>query len=153
MRAFHFGLESVLSLRKMKEEEALRRFISVKNLHQKKREALDRIFETRRLAQEEMGAKEEGSVDVKTLLQYQRYLAGLVVQIAAARAELVRLEKELAARREILTSATKDRKVMEKAKEKRFAEWREEFRRAEQKETDEVGTQIYLRDGDGEREP
>lgn len=148
MRAFHFGLESVLSLRKMKEEEALRRFLSVRNLHEKKRQALDRIFETRRLAQEEMGSKEEGSVDVKELLQYQRYLAGLAVQIAAARSELVRLEKELAARREILVAATKDRKVMEKAKEKRFEEWQLEFRRAEQKETDEVGTQLYLRDGE-----
>lgn len=149
MKAFRFDLQSVLRHRQMKEDQARRDFLWVKGLFDQRRDALDRLFDVRRRTRDEMGTKTGGAVEVKELLRYQRYLNGLRYQIATARAELATVEKELDARRQLFEKARRERKVMDKLRERRREDWAVEVRRAEQKETDEVGAQLTSRRKDG----
>ncbi len=144
-KGFQFNLEAVLKYRQMREDQARRDFAVVQRIHAEKKGALDRLFTTRETARDEMGRKSGGEVDVKELLRYQRYLNGLRHQIAAAQADLAKVEKELAARREIYEKARRERKVMDNLRERRREEWSDGLRRAEQKETDEVAALLQTR--------
>ena len=151
IRAFQFELEGVLSYRRMIEEDARRDFITAQRRHDEAAEALARLFRYREDAQDDLAGHEGGTFDVPEVLRYHDYLKGLVERIAGAQVELASLEREKNARRNVLAEASKGRKVIEKVRHRRREMWRKASERAEQKETDEVGTQVHRRAGGGVR--
>jgi flagellar FliJ protein len=150
-RAFRFELEGVLSYRRMIEEEAHREFLLAQQRLDLAGEALARLFLYRTEAQGDLAGREGGSFDVAEVLRYHDYLKGLVERIAEAQVELAGLERERNARRSVLSQASRDRKVIEKVRDRRRQAWRSDVERDEQKETDEVGAQLHRRVGGGVR--
>ena len=144
-RAFRFELEGVLSYRRMIEEEARREFLLARRRHDEASEALARLFRYREEAQGELGQREGGAFDVPQIMRYHDYLKGLVDRIAGAQVELAGLEREMNARRGVLAEASKERKVIEKVRHRRWEVWRKGVARSEQKETDEIGAQLHRR--------
>ena len=72
------------------------------------------------------------------MLAMQRKAMGLVQQIAA-------VQKRVDVAQAALAEAAKQRKIMEKLKEKSFERWRADLARKEMMETDEISMQIGYR--------
>jgi len=139
MKPFRFGLEKILNLRKYREEEArieLGRAIGI----------LTDIENRIMAVGQERARAAAGQFDpANSIIQIQQYtfyllrLDTLKEQLLkdAAAAELV-VEKA----RELFVEASRERKVLDKLKEKRQKENRKEFYAAETKTMDEMSSRV-----------
>lgn len=143
-RRFDFRLEPVLSYRKMLEEKAKRNFAMAR------KEVLLQNIKVLNLMTEQEKCKIElrnlkvGKVDMPALRQQEAYLNGLIRKIAKAYDELKVLMDKEGQRRKELSDATKQARVIERLKERRYKEYLYEVAREEQKVLDEVGQNMYL---------
>jgi flagellar protein FliJ len=143
MSKFIFKLEPLLRQRKRDEQERQR------ELAQRELVVVNLQHELKRLDESLKGASDDlrnnhltGAIDISFLTAHRRFLlsmkrqgAGLIQQIAAAQAHVDQARLKL-------IEAAKQRKVMEKLREKQFARWREGQARREQADMDEIGSQI-----------
>ncbi|MBI4231910.1 flagellar export protein FliJ [Candidatus Peregrinibacteria bacterium] len=142
---FNFRLEPVLEYRRMLEEKAKRAFAMAR-----REVLLQNITILNFMTEQEKGKMElrklkVGKVDILTLRQQEAYLNSLVRKIAKAYDELrVLMDKESKKRKE-LSEATKQVKVIERLKERRYKEYLYGVAREEQKVLDEVGQNMYMR--------
>jgi len=143
MSKFVFRLEPVLKQRKREEQEkqrelALRELVVV-NLQIE----LKRLDDTLKGASEDLRQNHlTGAIDMSFLVAHRRFLlsmqrqgVGVVQKIAAAHVHVDDARRKLA-------EAAKQRKVIERLRERHLLRWREDQARREQAEMDEIGTQI-----------
>jgi flagellar FliJ protein len=143
MAKFVFRFEPVLKQRKREEQErqrelATRELVAVNLQHD-----LKRLDESLKSAAEDLRTNHlTGAIDLNYLAAHRRFLGAMrrqglaiVQQIAAAQVHVDEARRKLA-------EAAKQRKVMERLREKQFARWREDQARREQAEMDEIGSQI-----------
>jgi flagellar FliJ protein len=143
---FHFKLEALLAHRQQVEKEKQRKLAVVQNEVQ----ALTRqLQETHtRIAAENKSLTAThltGTLDMQYIAHEKRYVGNLQIKIVLGMQKLAAMEKTLATARTELLAAARDRKVIEKLREKQFARWRAEQDRKEAALMDELGTQIALR--------
>ena len=143
MSKFVFRLEPVLKQRKREEQEKQRelavRELVVVNLQVE----LKRLDDTLRGASQDLRQNHlTGPIDMSFLVAHRRFLlsmqrqgAGVLQKIAAAQAHVDDARRKLA-------EAAKQRKVIERLRERHLLRWREDQARREQAEMDEIGTQI-----------
>lgn len=114
-----FRLQRVLDLRKRREDEALARLAQASNARVASETALAALIEDER-AQRELLAQRlsGGSLDPGEVAEFGRVLDVYARAVAAKRIELQRRFEDEAAARAALTSATIDRKALDKAKER-----------------------------------
>ncbi|MCL6589571.1 MAG: flagellar export protein FliJ [Firmicutes bacterium] len=148
MKKFKFKLETVLKVKSRVEE-----------LRQKElKEAEVRREQARRqLAQrqEEMAAtvanyreQFQANIDLYKANDYHRFIKWLSKQIELATQHLEQCEQEVHRRRLKLMEATREKKVLEKLKEKAYEEYKAEELREEIKFLDELGTSQFFRQKD-----
>src|SRR5215212_2764963 len=143
MAKFVFRLEPVLKQRKREERDKQRelavRELVVVNLQIE----LKRLDDALRSASDDLRNNHlTGSIDMSFLTAHRRFLLsmqrqgrGVVQQIAAAQVQVDDARRKLA-------EAAKQRKVIERLRERHLLRWREDLARREQAEMDEIGTQI-----------
>ena len=146
MARFEFRLEALLAHRQQIEKEKQRRVAAV----QQEIQAMVRhIQETQaRIAAENrtLGSKElVGSLDMQYIAYEKRFVGNLQVRIVLAMQKLAGMEQQLNGARAELLAAARDRKVIEKLKEKQLARWQAEQDRKEAALMDELGTQLAMR--------
>jgi flagellar FliJ protein len=138
MRRFEFSLQKVLDYRRRREEQAIRAFAQAQAqlLHEQavlhrllveREECLRRSHRRQRLTME--------LLDVE-----QTYLTTLERRIEAQRERVAEVEKVLEERRQALIEARRERKALERLREKHYEQWRQETLRTEQKALDELAT-------------
>jgi flagellar FliJ protein len=139
MKRFRFGLQKVLELREYAEEEAkieLGRAVSALNLIEQRIAAL---AEERALAAQERFAPSRTFTEIQS---YERYIYRLdrtrdKLLMDAARAEL-----EVEEKRDIYLETSRERKVLDKIKDRRSGEYRKFALKEENKELDEVAARM-----------
>jgi flagellar FliJ protein len=139
MRRFKFGLQKILELKEHAEKEAeieLGKAVGALTLIE---QHIARVTDERRDAAAKRFAAENGFTD---MLNYERYIQRLdqtrdTLLMDAARAELVVAEK-----RDIYLEAARDRKALDKIKERRQVEYRKFALAAEDKELDDVAARM-----------
>lgn len=143
---FIFGLETLLDMRKQVEKDkklalaqVQQRIAAVQKQIQDAHAAITR--QNRQLAQEKL----VGRLDLSYISTEKRYVNSLHVLIAQCLQKLVEEERHLATARAALLAAARDRKVLEKLREKQHARWLAEQNRIESAQLDEIGTQLALR--------
>lgn len=146
-RRFRFRLEVVARLRRRAQERQER--IVAEKIGQVVRQKQD--IETWRTAMlEQYAAQRElevaGEVDVARLRALQLYVGGLRRAIDSGTAMLARFERELADERAKLAALTAQRKVLDKLRERRWAEHQRQIRREEQALNDEIALRRYPRE-------
>ena len=146
MAGFEFKLEALRAHREQVEKEKQRQFAAV----QQKIQALVRKIQEMqaRISQENrtLGARElTGRLDMQFIAHEKRFVGNLHMKIVLAMQEMAGLEKELAAARLQLLTAARERKVIEKLRDKQLARWRAEQDRKEAAVMDEIGTQLAMR--------
>ena len=145
MKAFSYSLEKVLRLRKHNEDEAkieLGRAISVLADLEQKLFAL--IGETAR-AQREQFNPENTATQIQQYMFYLIRLDNIKEQLLK---DITVAEMKVEEAREAFLEASRERKVLDKLKEKRHKEYRKEVLAEETKELDDISTAAQSRSVD-----
>jgi flagellar protein FliJ len=148
MPRFHFKLEALLTHRRQIEREKQRRVAQVQQDIQDVRRHIQETQNLIHAQNQTLGTKElTGRLDMQYIAHEKRFVGALTVRIVLATQKLAGLEQTLAAARAELLAAARDRKVIEKLREKQYARWRLELERKEAAVIDEIGTQLAVRRG------
>ena len=138
MKAFHFPLQAVLTVRENQENKALEafghaqaNFHRVLLRHNSTRQALDEALEQRRQTQTRAASSQE-------LQQLLQGLRAIQRRLRDCEAELEKAKTVVAARSRDLIEARKHREVIERVFEKQHTRHRIEAGRAEQKALDDL---------------
>jgi flagellar protein FliJ len=137
MKRFRFPLETLLRVRRLREDQAQMELARLLNTLQEKKDALDRVEEDRlKLISEWSGSpgRVMNSADYQFM---QKYLLSLKYIIADHREHISRLEEEVRLGQVKLLKLSQERKLMENLKEKKVKLYREEVAAYLQKESDE----------------
>jgi flagellar FliJ protein len=87
-----------------------------------------------------------GRLDVQFLAAHRRYRLSVQRKTALLAQKMTLVQKELEAARQILTEAAKQRKMLEKLREKQLAAWKAKQNQREFFEADDIGTQLAFAD-------
>jgi flagellar FliJ protein len=143
MARFVFRLEPVLRQRERAEQEAQRELAHRQAKLVELQGELKKLDESLRRASDEVRDNHLiGRLDMNFLASHRRFVnamhrqgLNLVQKIAAA-------QRAVDEARQLLAEAAKQRKVIEKLREKQLARWKAEQDRKESAATDEIGSQI-----------
>ena len=143
---FHFPLEALLTHRLHVEKEKQRKLAEVQGEIQ---QLTGQIHDTHaRISAENRALTSTqltGTLDMQYIAFEKRYVGNLHVRIILAMQKLAALEGKLAAARAELLAAARDRRVIEKLKEKQHSRWKQAQDKKEAALMDEIGTQLSLR--------
>jgi flagellar FliJ protein len=145
MKKFKYRLQALLKVKEHIERERQREHASaVQKVHQQSNE-LDRLDRSRdsNLSQQRDQMKE--NLLVAEMLVYSRYLARLKRERLAGTELLKALEEEREKKRTDLVEAAKERRVLEKLKERQLAKHNAEIEQVLTKEGDEIAVTSYRR--------
>ena len=144
MKTFNFGLQKVLSLRKHHEDEAkieLGRAVGVLAELESKILAI---------GQERVRAAAAQFVPGNSAAQMQQYMF-YILRLDNTKEQLLKeaalAELKVEEAREVFLEASRERKVLDKLKEKRQKEYRKEMHAAETKTLDDISTGAVSRPG------
>lgn len=139
MKRFRFRLEGLLRLRKVEEERCLQglreRQAALADVRARERE----LTSERGRTVESLRRLERGRLEMDEILRHRRYLYLLENRTREVSAEGIRRQVELCEAQRIAERAVRGRQLVERLKERRRGEHREELRREEVREFDEVG--------------
>lgn len=138
---FKFGLEKVLEYREMLEDQAMQVMVLARTRFQQQQAKLETM--RIQLAEAEMQLSQRLDVTAADLWLWKSYREAAERDIREATRVLQKLAKELQAARQVLVSRAKDRKLLEKLKDKQAERHAREGERAEQKEFDEGAALRY----------
>lgn len=141
MKKFNFSLDKVLSLRIFYEKEAeiaLSRAVSERDLVKLKIEDINvKILECSPIFSQD--------VEMSILLAAENYITGLKLRKIELETELISLEKKVKLCIEEYTEKSKDRKILERLKDKKLEEWKKASNKEEIISIDEiVSTRISI---------
>jgi flagellar FliJ protein len=144
-RQFHFPLDRVLDYRRQVEDQAMFALAQARRLYQDQTALVDGL-------RAELDAVAAAIADASSLTEAEmwlrrRYKERLAGDVKAAEAELQRLARELAKRREETVLRSKERKILETLKARQAKTHALEEDRREQKELDEIGTLRHVHRG------
>ena len=128
MQAFHFSLEKVLDHRKTIEQEAKRAYAQKQQL----------------LIQQEQHLNTLTQEKAQLFEVQQRYLLALNATIDEVQNKMFHVKQELAESLSVVVEAQQERKIVEKLREKQFAEYTYEQQLEEQKQLDEFGNRALF---------
>ena len=144
MRRFHFRLERFLKLKKHTEQEweiklgkATSECLSVERRIDEALQGMASAFHQIHAPQREL--------DMNFITSAQRYMDGLSGTVAELEDELVIKEAERREVQEGYLEASKERKVLDRLKERRAEEFYKAERDEEKKELDDINTSSYIR--------
>ena len=139
MKKFVFKLETVLDMRKRKEEDVqIKLGIAISELHKMQMN----LEETRRKKgayQSEIELLKSNIQQMDDLLMYQNYVDSVEKLIDRMKLEIREMEKNVEEIRLLLGQAARERKMIEKMKEREYEKYQKEQRAQEINFLDEIG--------------
>lgn len=143
MAVFRFKLEGVLRHREHIEREhqrAVSELLARMTAMQAELKVLD---DTVSQSTEQLRTSHlTGRIDLGYLTAHRRFMLATHAKAAALMQQMARLGQQIDEARQSLAEAAKQRKIIEKLKEKQFDRWREEQQRKELAALDEIGMQL-----------
>jgi len=131
-------LENVLEWRTNIEKSTIERFAIVQREMESQRQILNNLIKEHKKAKNN---KKYGNI--YEIRQHHIYIEDLEEQVEKNEIILYQIKQRLEKARQELLAAQKDRKVMEKLKEKDMEEYIAKMKAIEQKELDEIGVLNY----------
>ena len=139
---FKFRLQTQLKINEQRRAEAQAELAKAQDAEQIVETELKRIqTEIADCADQARRSMQEGRIDVNFLLGLRRHEMVLVAQQGEATEQLNIVRQEVEKRRLFLMEKDREVKTLEKLKEKQFEAFKEEHRRAEAKQMDEIAGQ------------
>jgi flagellar FliJ protein len=141
---FQFSLQKVLELRQRLEQQAaieLGRFQSLENQAKKKLTLQEKERQEQLVAWRE---KNHGQLNIGELESYQRWLEVLDQAIARQEALAKELQASVKQQTDKYLAARRKRETLEKLREKKYAEFRQEVLGKEQRELDDLAATRFV---------
>lgn len=146
MARFKFNLDGVLRQRKLVEEARQRAFAEVQRRYAELEAELRAMDDAVRLATEDLRKNHLiGSINVEFLAAHRRFTIGMHDKAIRHAEKMAPVRAELDAARAALVEAAKQRKILEKLRERKQAEWAAAEARKDAAAMDEIGQQIGTR--------
>ncbi|HWB53890.1 MAG TPA: flagellar export protein FliJ [Tepidisphaeraceae bacterium] len=143
MAQFIFHLEAVLRHRKNIERDKQRAVAELQAMMADLRNRLDALDTSVRQSVEDIRQHRlTGVLDMSFLAAHRRFLNSCQKQAIDLAQQIAKLQLRIDAARRALAEAARDRKIIEKLKEKQYERWRQRQSAAELALLDEVGMQI-----------
>ncbi len=146
-KKFKYTLETVLKVRGIREKKEQEKFAV------KKREYLDEKDKEETLKDKKKGEEQEireaftGKVsDFEKVLRRHSHLGVLKGEIENQVEKVIEASRQLENQREQLLSSMKDKKIIEKNKERKLQQYTKAMQDAEIKFLDEIATERFIRD-------
>ena len=143
MAKFDFKLEGVLRQRKYVEQEKQRELAIRQSQFVELQGALSQLQNMVQQSNEDVRRNHlVGKLNMEFLAAHRRFLTGMQRQALGLMQRLALAQRAVDEARSELAEAAKQRKAIEKLREKQFARWREELAKREVAEMDEIGMQL-----------
>lgn len=146
MKKFKFRLEKLLDAKNAKEKSIkleLAKVVSEQNLFRtKQNDYRDRV---RKQADEIHNKMKEGNIRIDQLKAFHSFERVSDLAIADSQNKIDAMEPAINQVRGRLNEAVKERRTIEKLKERRKAEWQYKVTTAEHNENDDVNQKLYMR--------
>lgn len=137
--AFRFGLEAVLKHRRRLEELAQREYAEAQAAVNECLGRLEAMYRRGDEVREEIRAAQARG-DLEIVREMETFLSGQKIRIETVRLEARGLLEVAEEKQEALVAAAREKKVLDKLREKRLAEYRAKLREMETKELDDLTT-------------
>jgi flagellar protein FliJ len=147
-KKFKYGLESVLKVRKIKEKKEQEKFADKKRVYNKDKKKEEDIKDDKSNKEGELrGFFNKGKIsDFSKVLTRKAHLEVLKSDLEKQIEKVIESSKLLEEQRAHLINAVKDKKVMEKHREKKQDEYKGIMRDLETKFLDEIATTRFKRE-------
>lgn len=145
---FRFQLQSVLDFRKQVEERHLAQFAGIKRRLDHEMERLARIMENTMGMINHLTTIGKGDITPGDISLVQSYITSLRGKERKQREVIDAVKRELEHKRAEVMEAVKQRKILEKLRERRFEAYTSETQKRERRELDERGM-MNAHKGDG----
>jgi flagellar FliJ protein len=146
MAQFKFNLKGVLRQRELAEDQRQRTFADAQRAYAELETQLKAMDDEVKAAGEDLRRNHlVGPINVHYLAAHRRFGMAMQRKAMALAERMAEAKQVVDAARAALVEAAKQRKTLEKLKEKRQATWAEDQTRREQAATDEVAQQIGVR--------
>src|SRR5947207_13142923 len=146
MARFKFQLAGVLEHRKNIEEEKQRALAMVQMQMQRLKDELQDLDRVARGAIADLRENRlTGQLDMSFLAAHRRFTGSVQRKAMAIVQKMALVQREIDAARAGLSAAAKQRKIIEKRREKQLARCKEQRNRAENEEVDDIGMQLAFR--------
>ena len=143
MAKFQFPLEGVLEHRRRLEEQRQRELALVQAKMREAQEALRELDATLKASLADVRQNRlVGKLDLGFLAGYRRYTAAVQRKGTQIAQKMVLIQRELDAARAALLEAAKQRKIVEKLREKQLERWKAEADRKQAADLDEVSMRM-----------
>lgn len=139
MKRFEFSLESVLRHRRRIEEERQQALAQLGRQRAEKEKEAERTSQHRDNVIDELEKKQQSEMDVRDILECYSRIYSLERTLRKEIVEIRQLRCNEDKARQDLTTASKDRKLLDRLRERRFDEYRHQAGIEEQKLIDEFG--------------
>jgi flagellar FliJ protein len=145
MAKFVFKLEGVLRQRKHVEQEKMRALATALK-HQSDCELeLQKLNDTVQQTNDDVRRNHlTGVLDMDFLTAHRRFMNAMQRQSIGMQQKIAQAKQRVNEARAVLAEAAKQRKVMEKLREKHYDRWRAELAAKEFRELDEIGVQLAV---------
>ena len=146
MAQFKFSLQTVLRQRELIEQDRQRALAAVQRVYNELETDLRRMDEAARAATQDLRDNHLiGSISVDYLAAHRRFSLAMQRKALAHAGRMSEVKKKVDAARAALIEAAKDRKAMEKLRDRRLEDWTEDQNRREAAANDEIAQQIGVR--------
>ncbi len=145
MKQFKFNLEPVLAHKKRLHDKAQEVFVKAKEYCAQGELELRTLKEEKRQKRDDFKHQQQGALDVSTLVLHLRYLTHLGRMEKIKTDDVQKRQDEMSRCKDALIKVLRDKKTIEKLKEKKHRQYLDEVRVAEQKVIDETATGRFIR--------
>ncbi len=145
MKKFDFKLQKLLDLREAREQELkneLAALVSQQNVERMKQQELNNSIDF--YSGNLRGKMAAGTVTVEETMMYGKFVDLSRRAIGFAERKIEEMEPAVNEARVHLINASREKKVVEKLKEKKFEEYNYELNREINKENDDMNQKIYM---------
>ncbi|HEV8377223.1 MAG TPA: flagellar export protein FliJ [Tepidisphaeraceae bacterium] len=146
MPRFKFQLEGVLEHRKNLEEEKQRALAAILAEMQRLKNELADLDQTARTAISDLRQNRlTGHLDLTFLAAHRRFTGSIQRKAIAIAQKMALVLRQIDEARAALAEAAKQRKVIEKLRERQLERWQSQQHRQEMEELDDIGMQLAFR--------
>lgn len=143
MAKFRFNLEGVLKHRKFQEQQKQRSLSIVQGQMTVLKNELQALNDTVQKSTDDLRTNRlVGRLDMGFIAAHRRFLIGVSTKASEIMQKIARLQVQVEAAQKELAEAAKQRKIIEKLRERQYERWKRELDAKELAALDEVGMQL-----------
>lgn len=136
---FRFSLDALLQVKENRVKTLKRELAVLKRALADERDRLEGYREERKRYMEELQRKQREGILPAEVLWYEGFISDLADKIHWHRKRVEELERSIEEKRQELVVASQQKRILERLKEKRWAEFMRELDRRERAFLDEIG--------------